>query len=67
MTKFNTYYTMLKKFTYTNKVIYDISDSQGKDDLINHIINIDPVYNYARFIYLLTTKGSIRKILTQKK
>ncbi len=66
MTKFNTYYTMLKKFTYTNKVIYDISDSQGKDDLINHIINIDPVYNYARFIYLLTTKGSIRKNINAK-
>lgn len=57
MSKFNMYYTTIKKFVQTNKVSFDQTDT--KEHIVTHITTIDPVYDYARAIYMLYNKTKL--------
>ena len=65
MSKFNLYYNTIRKYVLSRQIIFQKSDP--KLDIINHIVNIDPVYSYARAMYFLHNPHiKIGKTLTNK-
>jgi hypothetical protein len=57
MSKLDVYYATLRKFVQTKKLTFTVS----KDEFLQHITTVDPVYDYVRMMYLLYNKLPIGK------